>query len=293
VYEARTIQRLAAEQKVATQMGTQIHAEENYRRVVELVQAGAIGPIHEAHAWVNSRWHGGERPKERPEVPAHLHWDLWLGPAPARPYHPTYLPQNWRRWWDFGNGTMGDMACHLLDLVFWSLELTQPTTIAAEGPAVHPETAPRGVRVEYAFPARGERPPVKVVWYDGDKLPREIHGQEVPGFGVCFVGDKGMLWSDYGRHQLFPTEKFADYKRPPQSIPKSVGHHQEWINACKTGSPTSCPFAYSGRLTETVLLGVVAYRSGERLTWDAEKLSTGSSKADGLLQREYRKGWML
>jgi hypothetical protein len=149
------------------------------------------------------------------------------------------------------------------------------------------------VRVEYAFEARGERPPVKVVWYDGDRLPKEIHGQEVPGFGVCFVGDDGMLWSDYGRHQLFPTDKFANYKRPPQSIPKSVGHHQEWINACKTGSLTSCPFSYSGRLTETVLLGVVAYRSGDRLAWDAEKMTTGSSKADGLLEREYRKGWKL
>jgi predicted dehydrogenase len=293
VREARTITRLAAETKLATQMGTQIHAEENYHRVVELVQAGAIGQIHEAHAWVNSRWHGGERPKEQPEVPAYLHWDLWLGPAPARPYHPTYLPQNWRKWWDFGNGTMGDMACHLLDLVFWALDLDHPLTIAAAGPPVHPETAPAGVRVEYSFAARGEKPPVKLVWYDGDKLPGEVHGQKVPGFGACFVGDEGMLWTDYGRHQLFPEKKFADYKRPTPSIPKSVGHHQEWINACKTGSPTSCHFGRSGPLTEAVLLGVVAFRSGERLTWDAEKLTTGSSKADALLQREYRAGWTL
>jgi predicted dehydrogenase len=293
VPEARTITRLAAEMKVATQMGTQIHAEDNYRRVVELVRAGAIGPVREAHAWVNSRWHGGERPKETPEVPPHLHWDLWLGPAPARPYHPTYLPANWRRWWDFGNGTMGDMACHLLDLVFWALALKHPTTIAAEGPPVHLETAPDGTRVEFAFDARGEQPPVKVVWYDGDKLPQEIHGQKVPPFGVCFVGDKGLLWSDYGRHQLFPEEKFADYQRPAESIPKSVGHHQEWINACKHGGETTCHFGYSGPLTETVLLGVLAYRAGERLTWDSEKFTTGSSKADALLKREYRQGWTL
>jgi len=293
VYEARTIARLAAEMKVATQMGTQIHAEDNYRRVVELVRAGAIGSVTEAHAWVGSRWHSGERPTETPEVPAHLHWDLWLGPAPERPYHPTYLPQNWRRWWDFGNGTMGDMACHLLDLVFWALELRSPTSVAAEGPPPHPETAPAGLRVEYAFASRNEQPPVKVIWYDGDKLPREIHGQKVPGFGVCFVGDRGMLWSDYGRHQLFPEKKFADYKRPAASIPKSVGHHQEWINACKGGAPTSCNFDYSGALTETVLLGPMAYRSGETLRWDPEKLTTGSDKADSLLRREYRSGWTL
>ena len=293
VYEARTITKLAAEMKVATQMGTQIHAEDNYRRVVELIRAGAIGPVREAHAWVNSRWHGGERPTETPPVPPNLHWDLWLGPAPERPYHPTYLPQNWRRWWDFGNGTMGDMACHLVDLIFWALELKHPTTIAAEGSPVHPETAPAGVRVEYAFEARGEQPPVKVVWYDGDKLPREIHGEEVPGFGVCFVGDKGLLWSDYGRHRLMPAEKFASYERPAPSIPKSVGHHQEWINACKGGPQTTCHFGYSGPLTETVLLGVLAYRSGERLSWDAVKFTTGSEKADALLQREYRKGWTL
>ncbi len=293
VREARTITRLAAEMKVATQMGTQIHAGDNYRRVVELVQGGAIGPVREAHAWVGSRWHGGERPKQTPEVPPYLHWDLWLGPAPERPYHPTYLPENWRRWWDFGNGTMGDMACHVVDLIFWALDLKHSTTIAAEGPPVNPETAPPGVRVEYAFEARGEQPPVKLVWYDGDKIPREIHGEEVPGFGVCFVGDHGMLWSDYGRHRLMPEKKFAGYQRPAPSIPKSVGHHQEWINACKGGPQTTCHFGYSGPLTETVLLGVLAYRSGERLNWDAEKLTTGSDKADALLQREYRRGWTL
>jgi predicted dehydrogenase len=297
VYEARTISKLAADMKVATQMGTQIHAEDNYRRVVELIRADAIGPVREAHAWVNSRWHGGKRPTEKPEVPAHLHWDLWLGPAPERPYHPTYLPQNWRRWWDFGNGTMGDMACHLMDLVFWALELKHPTTIAAEGPPVDPETAPAGVRVEFAFDtgtASGTpRPPVKVVWYDGDKLPAEIHGQKVPGFGVCFVGDKGLLWSDYGRHRLMPEEKFADFQRPSPTIAKSVGHHQEWINACKQGGETTCHFGYSGPLTETVLLGVLAYRSGERLTWDPVKFTTGSDKADSLLQRKYRQGWSL
>ncbi|MEX2141159.1 MAG: Gfo/Idh/MocA family oxidoreductase [Pirellulales bacterium] len=293
VYEARTITKLAAEMKVATQMGTQIHATDNYRRVVELIQAGAIGPVREAHAWVDSRWHGGERPTAKSEVPAHLHWDLWLGPAPERPYHPTYLPQNWRRWWDFGNGTMGDMACHLVDLIFWALALKHPTTIAAEGPPVHPETAPAGVRVEFAFEARGEQPPVKLVWYDGDKLPGEIHGQKVPGFGVCFVGERGLLWSDYGRHQLLPKEQFASYERPAPSIPKSVGHHQEWINACKGGPKTTCHFGYSGPLTETVLLGVLAYRSGERLNWDPVKFTTGSDKADVLLQREYRKGWTL
>jgi hypothetical protein len=194
---------------------------------------------------------------------------------------------------------MGDMACHLLDLVFWALELHHPTTIVAEGPPVHPETTPDGLRVEYHFKHNSQigdteadaQPAMKVVWYDGKKLPQEMHGHKVPGFGVAFV--RGILWADYSRHQLLPEKEFADYRPPAPSIPKSVGHHQEWIEACKGRGATSCPFGYSGRLTETVLLGPAAYRSGEKLTWDPFKFTTGSDRADALLQREYRAGWSL
>jgi predicted dehydrogenase len=171
VDEARQIAEAAKQAGVATQMGTQIHAESNYRRVVELIQSGAIGPIREVHTWAGRSWGGGDRPQDAPPVPPHLHWDLWLGPAPERPYHPTYLPANWRKWWDFGGGNIADMACHHLDLPFWALELRYPTSVEAEGPPMHAETCPLGLVVHYEFPARGDKPPVRLTWYDGERIP--------------------------------------------------------------------------------------------------------------------------
>lgn len=294
VFEARIAARTAAEHGVVTQMGTQIHAGENYRRVVEIIQAGSIGPVRECHVWVGKVWGGGERPQETPPAPATLDWDLWLGPAPERPYHPTYVPAGWRRWWDFGNGTLGDMACHYMDLPFWALKLRHPTTVAAEGPPVHPETCPTGLAVHYRFPERDGLPAVNLTWYDGDRCPKELHGRQLPGSGVLFVGDNGLLLAGYSSYKLLPEDKFEGFERPEPTIPRSIGHHREWIEACKTGGPTTCNFDYSGALTEAVLLGSVAYRSGERLEWDAESLQAKNCPlANEFLRREYRNGWAL
>ncbi|MGC1272841.1 MAG: Gfo/Idh/MocA family oxidoreductase [Planctomycetaceae bacterium] len=294
VWETRLVTDLAKEKGLPTQLGTQIHASDNYRRVVEAIQAGAIGPVREVHVWVGKIWGGGERPTAAEPVPSTLDWDLWLGPAPERPHHTTYYPANWRRWWDFGSGTLGDMGCHYMDLVFWALALDAPTRIAAEGPPPHPETAPTGLTVVYDFPAKGDRPAVKMTWSDGDRIPTELHGIKLPGAGVLFVGDEGQMFADYGGFKLSPEEKFADWKAPEKSIPDSIGHHAEWIRACKTGEPTTCHFGYSGPLTETVLLGVVAHRLGQPLEWNAAKLeATNAPEAAKLIRPAYRKGWEI
>jgi predicted dehydrogenase len=296
VYEARIIAETAAKAKVATQMGTQIHATNNYRRVVEAIQAGSIGPVKACHVWVGKTWSEGSRPRETPPVPKYIHWDLWVGPAPIRPYHSTYLPANWRRWWDFGCGTLGDMACHFMDLPFWALKLRHPTSVEAQGPPVHPETTPRWMIVKYEFPARDAMPPVELTWYDGGKKPPLLKEAGLPDWesGVLFVGEKGMMMADYDQYRLYPEEKFKDFTPPAPSIANSIGHYAEWINACKNGGPTTCNFDYSGALTESVLLGNVAYRTGKRLDWDAKALhATNTSDADQYLRREYRAGWTL
>jgi len=298
VYEARVLAELAKEKNLVTQMGTQIHAEDNYRRVVELIQAGAIGPVTEVRAWSPAKYGGGKRPTETPEVPKHLHWDEWLGPAPFRPYHPCYMPFVWRGWWDFGNGGLGDFGCHLMDLAFWALKLRHPTTIAAEGPAVDPESCAEGLTVHYEYPARGDLPPVKLTWYDGDKAkdPEIPPGSNVVAgnMGVLFIGKDGMLRADYGSRTLYPVEKFKDFKAPEPTIPKSIGHHKEFFEACKNGGPTTCNFDYAGALTEAVLLGNVSFRTGKKLEWDAAKLkATNCPEADQYIQRPYRQGWAL
>jgi predicted dehydrogenase len=296
VYETRVLSRLAKEKKLVTQMGTQIHAEDNYRRVVELVQAGAIGPVTEVLVWSGKAWSDGTRPKETPPVPKNIHWDEWIGPAPFRPYHPCYLPAEWRRWWDFGNGTLGDMACHIMDLGFWALKLRYPTTIEAEGPAVSTEGCPSKLTVRYEYPARGDLPPVKVTWYDGDNPPAFPAGYDIPngGLGILFIGKEGMLRADYGSRTLYPQEKFKDFKAPAPTIANSIGHHKEFFEACKTGGPTTCNFDYSGDLTEAVLLGTVAYRVGKKLEWDPIKLkATNCPAAERYLRPRYRKGWKL
>lgn len=296
VYEARLMADLAKTNRLATQMGTQIHAEDNYRRVVELVQSGAIGPIREVHVWSAASYQGGKRPTETPSVPANLDWDLWLGPAQFRPYHPAYAPFRWRGWADFGNGGLGDFFCHYTDLAFWALKLRYPTTVAAEGPAIDPDSCPPWLIVRYEFPQRENLPPVQLTWYDGGKRPPIQKEQKLPdwGSGVLFVGEQGMIQADYGRRVLLPEAKFAGFQAPPQTIPKSVGHHREWIEACKTGSPTTCNFDYSGPLTEAALLGTVAYRTGEKLQWDAANLkATNCPAADKYIRKTYRDGWML
>jgi len=294
VYEARVLAELAAKNKLATQMGTQIHAGNNYRRVVEILQSGAIGTVEEVHTWVGASWGGYTRPTKAQPVPSNFHWDLWLGPAPKRPYHSTYQPMNWRGWWDFGGGALGDMACHHMDLPFWALGLRHPTTIEAHGPEVDREVCPVGLTVKYEYPARGSQPPVSLTWYDGNKIPSEVAGHKIPSAGSMFIGSKGQLYANYGQYKLYPEQDFADYKPPTPTIPNSIGHHQEWIKACKEGTPTTCNFDYSGALTEAVLLGNVSYRSGSKLDWDAKSLkATNCPAADEFLSRQYRSGWTL
>jgi predicted dehydrogenase len=297
VFEARAIAKLAARnRKLATQMGTQIHATDNYRRVVELVKSGAIGKVSECHVWCEKSLANSERPTDLLPAPAHLHWDLWLGPAPSRPYHPDYLPKTWRHWWDFGEGILGDMACHYMDLAFWALDLTHPLTVEAEGPPIHPETTPEWLVVRYEFPPLHGHAPLQVTWYDGGKRPRLVEEGKAPDWrnGVLFVGDKGMLIADYGRRQLLPESQFQGFNVPHPFIPDSIGHHKEWLLACKTGSPTTCNFQYASALTETVLLGNVAFRTGHKLEWDAAKLKAKNSKqAENYLHTAYRKGWEI
>jgi len=297
VFEARTLADLAARNKLATQLGTQIHAGDNYRRVVELVQSGAIGPVREVYVWCGASYAGGKRPTETPPVPENLNWDLWLGPAPYRPYHPAYVPFRWRGWADFGTGGLGDFFCHYTDLAFWALKLRYPTTVESEGPQPpDPDSTPPWLIVRYEFPARESLPPVKLTWYDGGKRPPIQKEQNLPDWGsaVLFVGEKGMLLADYGRRMLLPEAKWKDFQPPPKTIPDSIGHHQEWILACKTGGPTTCNFNYSGPLTEAALLGTVSYRAGKKLEWDAANLkATHCPEADRYVKRQYRDGWTL
>jgi predicted dehydrogenase len=312
VWEARIVGDAARAAKVATQMGTQIHAEKNYRRVVELVQSGAIGPVREAHVWVSRAWgwqsdedakkHGDivsvrERPADSSPIPAGLDWDLWLGPAPERPFNEVYFPgPKWYRWWDFGGGTMSDLGSHWNDLPFWALKLRHPLTVEASGPPVHAELAPASTSVTYEYGARGDMPPVKVTWHQGEAKPGIWTEGGIPKWndGVLFIGVKGMILSDYMKHTLLPEEQFRNFTRPEPFIPDSIGHHAEWIDACKTGKPTTCNFDYSGALTEANNLGNVAYRVGKKVTWDPVKLeATNAPEAARIIRREYRHGWKL
>ena len=293
VAEARYIATEAKKKGLATQLGTQIHAEDNYRRVVEIVQAGVIGDVTDVHVWVGKEWGGGDRPEKADTPPATLNWDLWLGPAPVRPYAVgRYHPAQWRRWWDFGQGTLGDMGCHFMDLPFWALKLRHPIAVEAEGPTVHPETAPQGLIVRYKFPARGNMPALNFTWYDGSMIPKEVAGERVPANGVMFIGTQGKMFADYGKYKLFPSDKFENFTPPPKTIEKSIGHHREWLKACRDGSPTLCNFDYSGALSEAVLLGNVAYRSGKGFKWDGENMKIlDNPAAEKFLTKEYRAGW--
>ena len=324
VFEARMQAKVAAEMQVATQLGTQMHATDNHRRVVELIRAGAIGEVEECHIWLRSGRSASDRPTETPPVPEGLHWDLFLGPAPYRPYHPVYsrgCGGNWHRWWDFGSGSLGNMGCHYLTLAFRALDLRYPVSVEAEGPKPHSETTPGQLHVRYRFPARGGMPPVTLTWTHGSQPPPVFAQNDFPKWpwGV-FVGTEGMLLASYGQRMLWPEKKFAAFEAPEPSIPPSigaelgrhapwvaaykahpewrrtaeVGHRAEWIAACKTGSPTSANFGDSGPISEAVMLGTLAYRTGAKLDWDAENLrDTNAPAVNALLKRDYRPGWKL
>jgi predicted dehydrogenase len=312
IWEARIIRQAAAKTKVATQMGTQIHALDNYRRVVELVQSGTIGDVREVHVWVSRAWglqseedakknkdiiYVTDRPKDSVVPPKTLDWDLWLGPAPKRDFDPVYVPgPKWYRWWDFGNGTMSDLGSHWNDLPFWALKLKASSTVEAEGPTPHRELAPASMKAVYSFPARGDLVPIQMTWYQGSYKPFLWTEKKIPQWdsAVLFVGDKGMILSDYMKHVLLPEKDFKDFKRPEPFIPKSLGHYEEWIHACKTGDPTTCNFEYAGWLTESNHLGNVAFRAGKKLEWDATEMkATNCAAADEFIRREYRSGWKL
>jgi predicted dehydrogenase len=318
IWEAREMANVAAENRVATQMGTQGHAFEGTRQAVEVLQSGAIGPVRELHVWTNRPmgwWRQGvTRPTATPPVPDGLDWDVWLGPAPARPYNPAYVPFKWRGWWDFGTGPIGDMGIHNLDTAFWGLELTAPTAVrirdcapALSDPSAR-ETLPLWSTLEIDFPARGDKPPVKMTWYDGGKLPPAelFHGVPVPNIdgGSLSIGTEGSLltrtWHGGERpgggdwFVLVPREKFRDFPTPAKTLPRVASHHQEWVDACRGRGKTLSNFGYASVLTESLLLGDLALRTGQDLTWDSAAMrATNCPDAKRFIHPEFREGWSL
>jgi len=297
VSETRIIAETARKHKRVTQIGTQIHAGSNYRRVVELVQSEVIGPVTEVHVWVAATYGGMDLPKETRPVPPNLHYDLWLGPVEYRPYSPEYLPVKWRNWWAFGGGALADFGCHYMDLPHWALDLSRPLVVEPlDGPPVHAESTPPWLIVRYEYPPRGPKPAVRLTWYHGGKQPPLLSAEQAAKWksGVLFLGKKATLLADYGRHVLLPEKDFEGFKPPAPFIKDSIGHHAEWIAACKTGGPTTCHFDYSGPLTEAALLGNVAYRAGRKLEWDWKRLRAANCpEADRYTQHHYRKGWKI
>ncbi len=302
VYEALEVAKAAKQANVATQMGNQGQAGEGARLICEYIWAGAIGKVREIHSWSNRRPdispRGIPRPKETPPVPSHLNWDLWVGPAPMRPYHPCYLPFSWRGWWDFGTGVMGDIGCHNLSAAFKALKLGWPESVEAcsthfnAPPQIKNETAPLASIVTFRFAAEGNRPEIVLRWYDGGMmapLPKEVAARNIfEGDGTLIVGDEGLLL----KHQLLPEAKAKLLGKPPQKLPRSPGHYQEWIDACKGGKPAGSNFVdHAGHLAAVILMGNIAIRTQEKLYWDAEKLQFKNSQAaNQLLNPPYREG---
>ena len=307
VKEARLLRLEAEKRNLVTQMGNQGHAKEGARLICEWIWDGAIGPVREVHVWTNRPiWPQGiEAPKEIPSCPPTLSWDVWLGPAQWRPYHPAYCPFVWRGWWDFGTGALGDMGAHLIDQPFWALKLGHPIRVQASSTKYTKDSYPLAEILSYDFPARGEMPPVKLCWYDGGLMPprpKELpHGRRLgdDGGGNIFVGEKGLLTcGTYGENPwLLPDELMRDYKRPEKTIPRSPGIHEEWIAAIKEGKKSTTDFEYSGVLTELMLLGNIALRFQQDnvvLEWDGENMQfTNLPEANQYLHTEYRSGWSL
>ena len=297
VAEARAITDLAQQSGLVTQLGIQMHAPDNFRRVVELLRAGAIGTVRDVHIW-HQRERGKIDTSEAPP-PATLNYDLWLGPVPPRPYKASFHPFYWRQWWAFGTGMLGDIGCHLMDAAFWALDLKYPTRVSTQGAGLSDEFTAEWTIATYEFPARGEMPPVKLTWYDHPQVPPDRAQWPLdPKYleGVMFIGEQGMLFTNLWEHMLLPQEKFASYERPPQTIASSPGHMQEWIDASLANDPAavSAPFAYGGPLTECALLGTVAFRAQQSLEWDAANLRIPNAPdAERFLADPYRPGWEL
>jgi predicted dehydrogenase len=301
VHECRVVEETARKHNRVTQMGTQIHAGSNYRRVVELVKAGAIGTVRKVDVWCDRQPEPGHR-SSTGIPPSTLDYKMWVGPAEYRPYDPNIVPFHWRWWWEFGGGVLADMACPFMDLPHWALDLRYPERVSATGTQFPnaDNTVPVEMRVEYSYPSRGSQPPVHLTWWHGTSGPRDEQGhvRNVEGFrsGVLFHGTEGELVADYGSHKLLPEAKYADYKRPEPTIPDSIGHHKEWINAIRNGGPTTCNFEYSGALAETVNLGNVAFRLGREIEWNARReriTNVRREEWEPLIQPEYHNGWKL
>jgi len=310
VYEARMIAKAAREHKVATQMGNQGQASEGTRLMSEYIWAGAIGQVREVHVWTDRPlrglsdvyWpQGVGRPKETPPVREGFDWDLWLGPAPLRPYNPAYSPFKWRGWWDFGTGALGDIGCHSIDPIWRALKLKCPVSVEASCTLVNNETYPVASMVTYNFGARGDMAPVKMTWYDGGlrpPRPKELKdGQQFGTNGTLFVGDEGKMFG----YTIIPESLRKEFGKPPKVLDRSPGHHQEWIDACKGGKPAGSNFDHAGPLAEAVLLGNVALRpeikkelTNKSLLWDGPGLKfTNMPEANKYLHTEYREGWSL
>jgi predicted dehydrogenase len=316
IWEVRQMAKVAGESRVATQMGTQGHAFEGTRRAVEVMRAGLLGDVAELHVWTDrpAGWwpQGVLRPADTPPVPPTLDWDVWLGPAPERPYNPAYVPFKWRGFWDFGTGAIGDMGIHNLDTAYWGLELGTPTRVAVRecspgmSAAETKETAPLWSIIDLEFPARGTRPAVKMTWYDGGKLPPSelFHGEKLitRDGGSLIVGTKGTLFTrtwhggenEKDMFLLLPRSRFADVTLPAPTLPRTRSHHQEWIDACRGTGKTESPFEYAAVLSESLLLGNVALRTGQAVEWDrAAMRATNNPAAEAFVRPELRKGWTL
>ncbi len=301
LYECRRMADLARENKLVTQMGTQIHSHAAYRTFVATVKTGLLGEISDAYCWVGKSWAGpaSGRPKKTDPVPANLDWDLWLGVAPQRPYvNRIYHPARWRGWLDFGSGTLGDMGCHIFDPVFSALDIGAPNKVVSRGPKHHAETFAPNSDILYEFPGSAlTTKTLRLMWTDGKnsrpKAAREhVPGGKLPGSGSLIVGENGVMaiphWSMPKFYKDGVEEKVELSKLP------SISHYHEWTDACRGEGKASTPFSYSGPLTEAVLLGTVAGRfPNEEFSWDIEKMSFGNKKADALVKRSYRKGWEL
>ncbi len=305
IWEARTLEKIARESRVVTQMGNQGHSQPESRRLVELIQAGVLGDVREVHVWTDRPiWpQGHTRPATLP-APSHLNWDLWLGPAPWREFHAGCVPFNWRAFWDFGTGALGDMGCHNMDLAFTALDLRDPIAVSAESSGINSETAPAWSIITSEFPKRGKWGPVKMVWYDGGKkpLPSLAKQTSLPENGCLFVGTKDTLFvpSYWGKGSFLSGARMEDFSGIPATLPRhpkaaedhDAAHHLEWIEACKGQGKALSHFGYAGPMTEAVLLGNVALRVGKPIQWDAKNLTVKNApEAQQLIKPEYRKGW--